>query len=149
VLTESESKITYMKTLRERVIEAREAAQLDKVGLQTEINRLFARWGLPGISHSALSQLESGDSKTMKAATVLAIGRITGYRPEYLLFGERPATRTDEETKLRDAGGTMSAAGKAEVLGLIVQWARAGETQAAIGRKVERMLVAIGKRGDR
>lgn len=184
VLTGRPSKIAYMKTLSERVVEAREAANLDKAQLRTEMNRLLIRWGLKGISHSALSQIETGSTKTMKAHTAMALGRVTGYRPEYLLFGERPAisaqpsdlavARTLQqnvsqppseifdteyravlamaietlENKLKKTRSGMSAAGKAELIGYLFQWVRAGETRAAIDRKLERMLVAISKLGD-
>ncbi len=77
-----------MSTLAERIIEARESAGLDKAGLQRAARPVK-------ITHSALSQLESGKSRTMRAETALAIARVTGYRPEYLVLGQLPKRAGD------------------------------------------------------
>lgn len=88
-LTEPVCNLAYMaSTIASRIIEAREAVGLDKAGLQRAVRPYK-------LTHSALSQLESGKSKSMKAETALAIARATGFRIEYLVLGELPARRDD------------------------------------------------------
>lgn len=76
-------KLPYMQTLAQRIIEARDAAGLDKAALRLAVRPLR-------LSHSALSQIESGSTKSLKAETALAIARATGFCVEYLVCGTLP-----------------------------------------------------------
>lgn len=82
-------KLAYMgSTLAERIIEAREAADLDKAGLCRAV-RPFR------LTHAAVSQIESGKTLSLRAETALAIARATGFRPEYLVLGQLPKRAAD------------------------------------------------------
>lgn len=77
-----------MTQLKDRLIEARESVGMDKATLQRAV--------LPyKLTHSAISQIESGSTKSMKASTALAISRATGYRVEYLVLGKLPKRNSD------------------------------------------------------
>ena len=59
--------------------------------IRTEMDLSGAAFGrLIGISRSAVNQLEDGTSQSLKAATVVAIEKKTGYRGEWILNGRGP-----------------------------------------------------------
>lgn len=106
-LTSTSCNVPYMPLLKDRIIEAREAAGLDKAGLVRAV-RPFT------LTHSALSQLESGKTKSLKASTAVAIARATGFRPEYLVNGTLPKRNEQPARTLLDlpprAGGKIGLA---------------------------------------
>lgn len=69
-----------METLKDRVIEARRAGGMP----QAEFARAV------GISTAAMSQIETGQTKSLKASTAAAIERATGYNAQWLITGRGP-----------------------------------------------------------
>ena len=69
-----------MESLSERVKKARKAAGLS----QAEMSRRL------GISTAAMSMIETGQTKTLKASTLTALERVTGYSGEWLVSGRGP-----------------------------------------------------------
>lgn len=82
-------------TLADRIIEARESTGLDKAGLVRAVRP-------HKMTHAALSQLESGKSRSLKAETAIALARATGYRIEYLVLGELPKRAGDKSVSARN-----------------------------------------------
>lgn len=79
-----------MTLLADRVKQARESAGLSQADL--------AR--LSGISTAAMSQIETGQTKTLKASTATAFAKATGYTAEWLTSGrgqERSLKNSDEQ----------------------------------------------------
>lgn len=93
-LTAVGATLLAMGTLAERITEARESAGLSKAEL--------CRAARGRLTHAALSQLESGKSKALKAETALAIAAATGSRVEWLVLGQLPKRKTDEAAESPD-----------------------------------------------
>lgn len=67
---------------------------------------------LCGVAPSAVTQWISGESKTLKAESVFALAKATGFRPEWLTFGTGPE-------KSIEAGPAHS---QGELIGLVSAW---------------------------
>lgn len=68
--------------------------------------------GLCGVAPSAVTQWISGESKTLKAESVFALAKATGFRPEWLTFGTGPE-------KSVEVGPGQS---QGELIGLVSAW---------------------------
>lgn len=73
------------KTLAGRLRRAREAANISARRLSL----------LGGASKNFVSNIETGTTTRPQAATLMAIARVLGVAPEYLLNGEGPAPTKD------------------------------------------------------
>lgn len=73
-----------MSSIMDRFTEARLASGLS----QAELARAIS------LSRSAVSQIESGETKTLKASTLVAFERATGYRASWVETGRGPRKAT-------------------------------------------------------
>lgn len=79
-------------TLAHRITQARTAAGLAKVDLARRV----------GCSASAVTQWESGATRELRAASLLAIAQSTGVRAEWLETGRGPMVAGDHEPNVTD-----------------------------------------------
>lgn len=79
MLTTQESKIAYMKTIGDRIKQARTA---NEKMTQAELAKLC------GVSRSAVTQWESGQSKTLKPENLLCVADKTGFSIRWLITGK-------------------------------------------------------------
>jgi transcriptional regulator with XRE-family HTH domain len=76
-LTQNQVRFVYMGTLKERFLFAREKAGLSKAALARALD----------ISKSAVSQIELGTTKNLKADTLVALERVTGVSAQWIVTG--------------------------------------------------------------
>lgn len=76
-LTDNQVRFSDMSTLEERFKFARQQAGLS----QAELSRAI------GISKSAVSQIESGKTRNLKSATLVALERVSGISSQWIVTG--------------------------------------------------------------